>query len=334
MNAASALASSPDTQSGLLRAMLYALVGASVFAAMTAHAEPSQVERELDAELKKLVDTPAPRVELLFEGLHQKGYRLVDAQFTLDGMPIATPSAKELDSPGSHPLLTKETSHGRHTLESQVTYTDENSPLAYRNGYQWKVNSEVNFMTLRGLETRVRTSPVLVEGAEMKKKFGFANQVTARMIARLDDGSMPEAPAKWAAVETDAKSDVQVAATEPISAGVSEGESKQAPVAEVSAPAMDEAKAVKVLAAAKKRSTPKAGVVLASAEVAPAPAPVVAEVAPVVEIPAVPAPVVAVSAPSSNSESHSGMVPLAVAVTLALAGMIGASALVSRRMKA
>ena len=60
-------------------------------AAVARAAEPTSVDKvraELEQQLQALVDSPAPEVQLLFQGLKQEEYKLVEVRFTLDGEPI------------------------------------------------------------------------------------------------------------------------------------------------------------------------------------------------------------------------------------------------------
>ncbi len=155
-----------------------------------------QAREEIDRDLKKLVDIPPPRVELVFNGLDEPNMKLVEAEFTLDGATVKVPGLGELDSAGPHTLFTGQVSHGKHTLASKLVYTDKSSVvMSDIGGYRWKIGNEFTFPAQRGLSVRIVTTPELVPGAkEIKDRMKVTSAANAQIVARMEDGKMPPAP--------------------------------------------------------------------------------------------------------------------------------------------
>ncbi|HYO54605.1 OmpA family protein [Archangium sp.] len=162
-------------------------------------AEPPSVEQvraELDRQLQGMVNTPAPEVRLLFSGLDPSEYRLVEVHFTLDGEPLSVAPVDELGSPGPHVLTTRQVKDGPHTLVSNVVYMDASwNMFSETSGLLWNMTSTLNFQTQRGLRVDVKATALLVpEAKDPRQKVKLAHDVTAEMIAKLEDGTLPEPP--------------------------------------------------------------------------------------------------------------------------------------------
>ncbi|QRK05675.1 OmpA family protein [Archangium violaceum] len=159
-------------------------------------AEPPSVEQvsaELDRELQQMVKSPSPEVRLLFSGLDPSGYKLVEVHFTLDGKPLEVPPVEKLASPGPHVLTTLQVEDGPHTLVSNVVYMDASWNLfSQTSGLLWNVTSTLNFQTQRGLRVDVKAMSMLVpEAKDPRQKVKLSHDVTAEMIAKLEDGPPP-----------------------------------------------------------------------------------------------------------------------------------------------
>lgn len=190
-------ASGPDPSlDSLLKLGFLAMV---LFAGVVRAAEPPSVEQvraELDQQLRELVNTPPPELRLRFIGLDPSDYRLVEAHFTLDGEPLQAPPVEEIGSPGPHVLLTRQLEDGHHTLVSNVVYMDASwNMFSPTSGLLWNMTSTLNFQTQRGLRVDVAATIHLVpEAKDPRLKVKLLHEMTAEMIAKLEDVALPEMP--------------------------------------------------------------------------------------------------------------------------------------------
>jgi outer membrane protein OmpA-like peptidoglycan-associated protein len=162
-------------------------------------AEPpsaEQVRAELDQQLQEMVNSPAPEVRLLFSGLDPSEYKLVEVHFTLDGEPLQVPPVDGIGSPGPHVLTTRQVEDGPHTLVSNVVYMDASwNMFSPTSGLLWNMTSTLNFQAQRGLRVDVKARALLrPEAKDPRQKVKLAHEVTAEMIAKLEDGTLPEPP--------------------------------------------------------------------------------------------------------------------------------------------
>lgn len=186
----------PPSLDSLLKLGFLAVV---LSAGVVRAAEPPSVEQvraELDQQLRELVNTPPPELRLRFIGLEPSDYRLVEVHFTLDGEPLQAPPVEEIGSPGPHVLLTRQVEDGPHTLVSNVVYMDASwNMFSPTSGLLWNVTSTLNFQTQRGLRVDVTATTRLVpEAKDPRLKVKLLHEVTAEMIAKLEDVALPELP--------------------------------------------------------------------------------------------------------------------------------------------
>ena len=154
-----------------------------------------QVRAELDRQLREMVESTPPEVQLHFVGLEDSSaYKLVEVHFTLDGEPLQVPSVDALSAPGPHVLASQQVAEGPHTLVSNVVYMDASwSLFSQTSGFLWNMTSTLNFQAQRGLKVHVKALSVLVPDAkDPRLKVKLIHDVTAEMTAKLDDGTMPE----------------------------------------------------------------------------------------------------------------------------------------------
>ncbi|MFP2932060.1 cell envelope biogenesis protein OmpA, partial [Pyxidicoccus sp. 3LG] len=179
--------------------VLMGLLGATARAA-----EPSSVEQrareDLDRQLQELVKTPPPEVVVSFEGLPgagtSKGYKLVEAEFLLNGQPLVTPEPAKLNAPGLHRLAVLKVEEGSFTLVSHVTYaSDAWNLFSEESGFLWKLTASVTFQVQKGLRVRVKVMPGINPTApDPRLKLKLSHDVTAEMTAQLADVAIPDAP--------------------------------------------------------------------------------------------------------------------------------------------
>ncbi len=174
-----------------------------LLAASARAAEPSSVEQrardDLDRQLQALVKTPPPEVVISFEGLPgagtNRGYKLVEADFSLNGQPLAVPGAEKLNAPGQHKLAVVKVEEGSFTLVSHVTYANEAWNLfSEESGFLWKLTASVTFQVQKGLRVRVKVLPSINPTApDPRLKLKLSHDVSVEMTAQLADVAIPDA---------------------------------------------------------------------------------------------------------------------------------------------
>ncbi|MFP2911367.1 cell envelope biogenesis protein OmpA, partial [Pyxidicoccus sp. 3LFB2] len=179
------------------------LVIMGLLAATARAAEPSSVEQrareDLDRQLEALVKTPPPEVVISFEGLPgagtERGYKLVEADFSLNGQPLAVPGADKLNAPGQHRLSVVKVEEGSFTLVSHVTYANEAWNLfSEESGFLWKLTASVTFQVQKGLRVRVKVMPSINPTApDPRLKLKLSHDVSVEMTAQLADVAIPDA---------------------------------------------------------------------------------------------------------------------------------------------
>ncbi|MCP3143171.1 OmpA family protein [Pyxidicoccus xibeiensis] len=208
---------SPSLQLPLL--VLMGLLAASARAA-----EPSSVEQrareDLDRQLQELVKTPPPEVVVSFEGLPgagtARGYKLVEAEFLLNGQPLIIPGPDKLNGPGLHRLAVLKVEEGSFTLVSHVTYaSDAWNLFSEESGFLWKLTASVTFQVQKGLRVRVKVMPGINPTApDPRLKLKLSHDVSVEMTAQLADVAIPDAQDAGTPAAT-------VAQTPPVKPGTS-----------------------------------------------------------------------------------------------------------------
>jgi len=175
--------------------MLHRLaITAALGLALQASAQSAQ--DELERQLREMVGKPPTKLLLEYEGLDQPNYKLVEISFELDGSSLPVPSLEKLNGEGKHLIFHGDVKPGKHTLDTTVVLTDVAGALfSYEAGYKWKVRNSRSFEQQPGLEVHVVITPELNNAEkDPKKKFVLKSTATPKMLAKLEDGTMPEAP--------------------------------------------------------------------------------------------------------------------------------------------
>ena len=190
-----------------------------LLAASARAAEPSSVEQrareDLDRQLQALVKTPPPEVVISFEGLPgagtTRGYKLVEADFSLNGQPLAVPGPDKLNAPGLHRLAVVKVEEGSFTLVSHVTYANDAWNLfSEESGFLWKLTASVTFQVQKGLRVKVKVMPGINPTApDPRLKLKLSHDVSAEMTAPMADVAIPDAPAPKVAQTPPATTPVQ-----------------------------------------------------------------------------------------------------------------------------
>ncbi|MBK7859492.1 MAG: hypothetical protein IPJ65_12885 [Archangiaceae bacterium] len=169
-------------------------IAAAVGLAFSALAQTAQ--DELERQLKEMVGKPPTKLKVEFEGLDQPNYKLVELSFDLDGSALPVSNLEQLNGEGKHLIFHGDIKPGRHTLESTAVLTDVSGALfSYEAGFKWKVKNTRSFELQPGLEVEVVLSPELTPGEkDPKKKFALKSTAVPKMLAKLEDGTMPDSP--------------------------------------------------------------------------------------------------------------------------------------------
>jgi outer membrane protein OmpA-like peptidoglycan-associated protein len=187
-----------------------------------------RAREDLDRQLQALVKTPPPEVVLMFESLPgagtARGYKLVEADFELNGQPLAVPGPEQLGAPGQHRLAVLKVEEGSFTLLSRVTYASDSwSLFSEESGFLWKLTASVTFQVQKGLRVNVKVQPGINPTApDPRLKLKLSHAVTAEMTAPPADVAIPDpVPVAKAPPPKVPETPVQPAtATQPVTAAV------------------------------------------------------------------------------------------------------------------
>lgn len=153
----------------------------------------AKVREELEQQLKALVGTPPTKIMVEFVGLDQPIYKLTDASFVLDGQRLPVGDLAKLDAEGAHLVFHGDVKPGQHQLETELHYENQASQVvSTEGGFKWKLASTVSFANQAGLEVQVKVTPTLdLSAADVKGKLKLSSPTSVRMLAKLDDGTLP-----------------------------------------------------------------------------------------------------------------------------------------------
>jgi MYXO-CTERM domain-containing protein len=172
--------------------LLCAAVAASV--SQAEDESERRAREEVERQLRQLIGAPPTRVKIEFAALDEPNYELEEAVFELDGKSLAVPSTRQLAPEGTHLVWSGEVTPGRHTVRAQVVYANSASIVVSEEGaHKWKVGGDISFLVNAGIEVQVRVAPVRDPGQrEIAKRLRLTLPTQPVMLARLDDGKMPE----------------------------------------------------------------------------------------------------------------------------------------------
>ncbi len=175
------------------------LVVTACLAGVAAHAEDAaqrKAREELERQLAGLVEKPPTRVKVEFLGLDDPNYALQEATFELDGHPLKAPSVTVLEPEGAHLVWTGDVAPGKHVITVRVVYANGASAVfSDEGGFKWKVSGDVTFDVNAGIEVQVRVVPER-DGSQkdVSKRIRLHLPAKPVMVAKLEDGQMPEPP--------------------------------------------------------------------------------------------------------------------------------------------
>lgn len=245
--------------------LVWCFLGA--WAALAEDAKAKAAREELEKQLAQMVEHEPSRVRVAFVGLDDLNYRLEEATFELDGKPLKAPPLEVLADEGEHLVWTGDATPGRHKLTVHLVVANGASVvLSDEGGFKWKIGGDVGFDLHAGIEVGLQVKPLRdAAQKDVGKRFKLSLPATPVMIAKLDDGKMPEPIAKPTAVVS-ATGPTPVAAASPTDAppppmtaaekkrlAVEERKQKAEEARQAKLAAEEERKQAKIAAAEEKR---------------------------------------------------------------------------------
>ena len=213
---------------------------------------------ELEKQLTQMMGKVPTRVRIDFVGLEDPNYVLEEASFELDGRSLNTPPLRELADEGQHLVWEGDATAGKHVVRVRLVFANGASVLlSDEGGYKWKVGGEVSFELHAGIEVRVAVTPKRDSTQkDVAKRFRLALPAQPVMLAKLDDGKMPDAPPRPNLAPEVVDAGVVVAALSPAEekkkAAEAAAEAKRLAAEERKAKAAAAAEAKKLAAEEKK----------------------------------------------------------------------------------
>lgn len=175
------------------------MVGCVLLAGVSFAEDDAQrrAREELERQLNQMVEKAPSRVRVEFLPVDDPNFQVEELEISLDGKPLKMPTAAAISGwvqDGAMPIGTLDVSPGRHKVGAKVTIHNTASPMVSDEGdFRWKIAGDVGFDVASGIEVKVIVSPVR-DGKQTdlgkRMKLTFPSQPV--MIAKLDDGSMPE----------------------------------------------------------------------------------------------------------------------------------------------
>jgi hypothetical protein len=207
------------------------LAGVVVLAGLAAFAEDAAQRRareELERQLSQLVEEAPSRVRVEFLPVDDPNCVVEGLEIVVDGKPLKVPTAAAVAGwvqEGPMPVGVLDVKPGRHQVAAKVTVHNTASPMMSDEGdSRWKVAGDVTFEVRAGLEVRVIVSPVRdPTQADVAKRLKLTFPSKPVMVAKLDDGTMPEpVKAKPAPVVIDAGPPSEVLAAARVTEQIAE----------------------------------------------------------------------------------------------------------------
>jgi hypothetical protein len=232
---------------------LSSLIVAMLLGGATASAEDARqrAREDLEQQLKAMVGTPPTKVRVTYVALDEPNMKVTEAVFELDGSSLPTPGLSKLNTEGEHAIFVGDIEPGEHTLVSKLVVENTASHVvSAEGGLKWPITLNIKFNALPGIEVAYQVKPAHNgKATDMKQRITMTAPHSLRMLAKLDDGSMPEPmKRKIEAVETP----VAVAAVDPKASAANATEKRKA-AQEAKAQAAKDAREAKVRAAAEAK---------------------------------------------------------------------------------
>jgi len=200
----------------------------SLFVAASAFAEDAAQKRareELERELKQMVGTPPTRVRVEFVSPDEPNYKLEEATFEVDGKPVPPQALSTLATEGTHTVFSGDVTPGKHKVSAKLVFANGASAvLSDEGGYKWKLGGDASFEVASGLEVQVQIVPARDSAQkDIAKRFTLRMPAAPVMVAKLDDGKMPEVPPAAKVKVADEKPAADAPGEKPVAEGKPSG---------------------------------------------------------------------------------------------------------------
>lgn len=163
-------------------------------AALAEDAKARAAREELERQLSQMVGQRPAKVRIDYAGLDEPNYQIEEASFELDGRSLRSPLVSQLSDEGRHLVWNGEVPAGKHTVKVLLVFVNATSAvLSDEGGYKWRVGGSVTFDVQAGIEVGVVVTPSRdAAQRDLSKRFKLALPAQPVMLARVDDGKMPE----------------------------------------------------------------------------------------------------------------------------------------------
>jgi hypothetical protein len=199
-----------------------------------------RAREELERQLNQMVERSPARVRVEFQPVDDPNFRVEELEVMLDGKPLKAPSQAAIAAwveEGPMPVGVLDVSPGRHKVSSKMTVHNTASVLVSEEGdARWKIAGDVAFEVASGIEVKVVVKPLRDPSQkEVAKRLKLTFPSQPLMIARLEDGALPESPKLKVATAIDAGASKSLDSVDAAVAKPSAAEEKKRKAEEVAA---------------------------------------------------------------------------------------------------
>ncbi|MBM4779783.1 MAG: hypothetical protein GQE15_18925 [Archangiaceae bacterium] len=186
-------------RSGAGRLMRGLMVVCALVASVSFAEDDAQrrAREELEKQLNQMVEKAPSRVRVEFQPVDDPNFQVEELEISLDGKALKMPTAAAISGwvqDGAMPITTLDVTPGRHKVVAKVTIHNTASPMVSDEGdFRWRIAGDVGFDVASGIEVKVIVTPVRdAKQTDLGKRIKLTFPSQPVMIAKLDDGSMPE----------------------------------------------------------------------------------------------------------------------------------------------
>ncbi|PZR08370.1 MAG: hypothetical protein DI536_24625 [Archangium gephyra] len=162
-------------------------------------AKARAAREELERELQGMVGKVPTRVRIEYAEVDDPNYVLQEAVFELDGKGLLSPPPGALSMADEKILVWQgDVTPGKHVVTVRLKYKNTASPIvAAEGGREWTLSGDRSFEQQAGIEVFVLAKTIVdPKAVAVEKRLTLSLPASPKMIAKLDDGSIPNAPPK------------------------------------------------------------------------------------------------------------------------------------------
>ncbi|HUB08766.1 MAG TPA: hypothetical protein VMB50_17295, partial [Myxococcales bacterium] len=143
--------------------------------------ELDRAQKEIAEQLQQTVRTPAPQLDVEFEGVDASRYALNEASFSLDGAELPVEA-------GGRRIFRGEVKPGKHELDVRLVYTERKGLgiFTYADA-KLTVEGTLGVKAVQGLLMRLRLRVVSDPKADPRHRLKLASDLGEEMLAAVDD---------------------------------------------------------------------------------------------------------------------------------------------------